>query len=156
MQPDPPEIVVAAGTDREQLQALLSLSQLWALEEHGNDLIVELWAEHTRGKVSTGMWIPLIAWAGPEPVGMVEVSFFDDPGAHYRVGYGDHAFVKEEWRGFGAYRALYDAVHECGKIMGAEEGCIPVGATDEAGKFLKPMYERAGYHVGGYFMRRTL
>lgn len=150
------EIQVAAGTDYAQLEALLHLSQLWAMEEYGNELDVALWSRTMASNVGSGMWCPVVAWCGDEAVGMMEVFFRDDPGALIRMGHGDRAFVKEEWRASGAFRALYEAAHGIGHIMGANETCLPVGAEDEAGKFLKPMYEREGYRVTGYIMRRAL
>lgn len=156
MQPDPPEIVVEAGIDRRQLEGLLELHKLWAEEEYGNHLNVDVWAHNTTGKVGSGQWTPAIAWCGDEAVGTVEVFIQDDAAALERRAYGDQAFVREAWRGAGVYRALYEAVHSIARLMGATEGCIPVGATDEAGKFLKPMYEKEGYRVTGYLLRRTL
>jgi len=147
-------VVVEAGLDEDQMVALRALHRAWALEEFGHDMDEECWTRVQWGMVNSGQYNVLIAWAGEEPVGCVEMLVFLDPISREVIGNGDRAYVAEEWRGRGVFSALVDAVYNLGVAMGCTKTLLPVG-VDETGQMLRAMYERRGFEVSGLTMRKV-
>lgn len=146
-------VVVEAGLSERQIRARMDLHRAWALEEFGHDLAEESWLRATWGLVNSGCWNLVVVWDGDEPVGIVDMLVIFDPISRELVGHGDHAFVREEYRGSGVFRLLYDAVYNLGVAMGCTKVLAPVG-VDATGEFMRKCYEARGFEVSGMTMRK--
>jgi len=148
-------VVVEAGLSEQALVALRALHRAWALEEFGKPMNEEAWHHHVLGLACSGLWVPLIAWAGDEAVGCMELYIHHDPIEDVLVGFGDRAFVAEEYREGGAFRAMYEAINALGVALGTGKHMIPVG-VGRTGEFLRAFYERDGYTISGYTLKKEI
>lgn len=147
-------IVASASIDIDQLGACYELWAEWTREEHDHNLDTAGWWANAMKLAQSQCFMPVVAWDGLKPVGMVELYTTYDPCARKVFAHGDHAFVSKEYRGEKVFSVLYDAIESCARIMGADEFVAPVGTVDP-GPFLKKFYERRGFEARGYIMRRA-
>jgi GNAT superfamily N-acetyltransferase len=149
-----PMIYATASVDTDQLGASYELWAEWTREDHDHNLDTAGWWRNAMVLAQSGAFMPIIAWDGLKPIGMVELYINYDPAARKMFAHGDHAFVREEYRGERVFRVLYDAIEACARFMGANEFVAPVG-LDGPGPFLKDFYERQGFESRGLIMRRA-
>ena len=149
----PPPIEVAVGIDEPQIRAVLSLWADWAEEEGIETYDERRLAMSLARRIHDGVWMPVVAWAGEFPVGMVEVMVLEDPFSGDITAYGDHAYLAEGYRGQGAFDALVQGAIFIAEVLGATVQILPVGTKT---RFLMPLYERYGFETAGYVMRRKV
>lgn len=125
----------------------------WAREEYGHNLDVQGWWAGAIPLYQQENFVPIIAWDGLVPVGMVEYYDMYDACRRAKMGHGDHAFVVKSHRGSRVFEALYDAIIDVAAERGCEELCAPVGVGGKA-DFLKGFYEKQGFEVRGHIMRK--
>jgi GNAT superfamily N-acetyltransferase len=151
--PYPGPVEVSIALDEAHLRAVLALWAAWA-DEEGVETYDELrMARSLANRIQTGVWLPVVAWDLNTPVGMVETAIFEDPFTGEVTGYGDHAYVLQEYRKARVFEQLVDGAILVGQVFGATVQILPMGTKTW---FLKSLYERHGFEVSGYVMKRTL
>lgn len=143
-------IQVRAALDTEQLVYLYDLWEQWADEKGEDGFSRGGWMGQVEDKARSGLWMPLIAMNSVAPVGMLEMAFQRDPLDNNLYVYGGHAYVLPEYRRRGVFAGLYDACEQLARAMGADGGIAPL--RDEG--FLRQFYEKRGFKLTGYIMRR--
>jgi GNAT superfamily N-acetyltransferase len=143
-----PEAVL--GIDAPQLLAVMALWASWT-NERGLDYDEGRVAQYLYNAISGGGWLPIVAYVGDTPVGMVETRVEMDPFTGELTGWGDRAYVLPEYRSAGVFRCLYEGCDFVGKMMGTEAQGLTVSA--ESG-FLLDFYKDRGFREVGWIMRR--
>lgn len=148
--PYPSPTHASVALDEEHLRAVLDLWEAWALEDevetYDENRMVRTLAHH----IQNGVWLPVVLWDCEKPVGMVEVLVFEDPFTGEITAYGDHAYLRPEYRGVRDFEKLVDGAVFVADVFGATARVLPVGVKTT---FLKPLYERKGFKIDGYVMR---
>lgn len=112
------DVEVVAGLDADQLLAALRLHEAWAFEESGQPLDAHLWASDVRAMAGGGRYTVLVAWAGKEPVAVLEGYVFPDCRTGELICQGDRLYVLPKWRRSGVLKALLDASEHLMRWMG--------------------------------------
>ena len=146
--PNPP--VVSIGLDECHLRAILALWRAWAEEDGVESYSEQRMAQSLANRIRQGCWLPVVAFDGEHPVGMVEVMVLKDPFTGEITAYGDHAFLRPEYRGIKVFEQLALGAILIADVFGATSRILPMGTKTW---FLKSLYERLGFEVSGYVMR---
>ena len=136
--------------DERQIMALRDLWTAWT-EEKGDGFHPEAWVPYMKTMISSGHYLPLVAYEGDTPVGMVECLWNTDPFTGLKTGFGDHAYVLPEYRSGGLFTELVAAMAAVAERWGTEAEGLPIAKDAQ---FLIPLYETYGFEVSGTIMRR--
>ena len=136
--------------DEQQVLALELLWKSW-IAEKGCEYHPEIWVNYMRNMLQSGHYMPLVAYDGDTPVGMVEAMWTWDPFHGMKHGMGDHAYILPEHRKAGLYTEMVMALSDMADRWQTETESLPVA---EDAKFLMPLYETYGFTLSGYLMRR--
>ena len=154
MQKPKGKITFAAGNDAAQMLGAWQNWSRWGYEERGREIshagFVEAWMEKCR----SGTFLQVIGWDGVEPIAMVELRTIYDPLFGETTLYGDHAFVKKDYRYGGLMKQMVQYCIDLAEIMGMVKWLVPVTAGEDAtAPFLKKVYEDFGFEVSGMTMK---
>lgn len=148
-------IEFAAGNDAAQTLGAWLCWNRWCHEEHGRSLDHDAWLREQQGKVTSGCFLQIIGWDGPEPVAMVEMIVVYDAMRRVQIAHGDKAWVHPRYRQGGAYTQMLAFMVPLMAVLGVEHWVAPVTAGDTAtAPWLRAMYERFGFRQCGITMLR--
>jgi len=145
----PLSVDVVVGLDERAIRAAFWMWEMVSAEK-GKPFDQDRVARYFAGRIEKGSLLPIIAWDGENPIGMVFLSVDEDPFTGEMTAFGDHAFVRPEYRRDGIYRMLVDAGMQAARLCGCEAILAPVG--HDAG-FLRAFYSERGFQEAGVFMR---
>jgi len=103
-------------------------------------------------KIANRNFWPLLAYEGPQPVGMVEVSFARDPMTGEWTAFGDHLFVTKKARRRGVLKVLAEALQDIAEWNNADAGVMPADDDTKLDEF----YRGYGFHRFAHMYRRQL
>lgn len=147
----PDGIVIVGEISERQVLALRDLWGSWTAEK-GVEFQVDVWCRYMAHMIRGGRFMPLVAFDGEKPVGMVECQWAIDPFDGKKTGYGDHAYVLPKYRKGALFTEMVAVMAEVADAWKTEAESLPVAMDAQ---FLIPLYESYGFKVSGTLMRRT-
>lgn len=145
-----PEIEIRVGLDEPAVRAIFFLWELVSLEK-GKPYDENRLAAYLMARVERGTLLPVVAWDGDEPVGFCCMMMDTDPFTGETTAFGDHAFVRVEWRGEGVFGDIAQAAADVAGFCSCDALLAPCGNESA---FLLRHYENMGFEKAGYLVRR--
>ena len=152
----PRRVTFTAGNDPTQMMAAWLNWRRWGLEEHDVEMNTAGFVNEWLTKANSGNFVQLIGWDDDdEPVAMVELMAVHDALLDRTTLWGDHAFVRKDYRKKGVMTELVAFCIDIANVMGIKHWMVPVTAGAEAtAPWLRKVYEDAGFKVTGITMTR--
>jgi len=155
--PETRRVTFCASNTPEQMMGAWINWHRWCLEEHGQEMSAQGFASDWMEKERSGTFLQIIGWDGAEPVAMVELRIINDNLLGKQTCWGDHAFVRADYRKKGIMTDLVQFCIDTATLMGLKHWVVPVTAGAQAtAPWLRGVYEAAGFELSGITMARKV